>query len=163
MVQLGYQLVFQGETEEDFSTRLANNLENLVLKEGLETIAAFIAEPVMGASGVIPPPATYFEKVQAVVKKYDILFIADDVISAFGRLGTMFGYMPIGAVMVSPQVTEVVYSQSNKLDGSTKLRNTRLSALASISSSSFLEASEVSWSFKVVWSWLLPNRRACRY
>ncbi|TYG40780.1 hypothetical protein ES288_D12G121400v1 [Gossypium darwinii] len=54
-------------------------------------------------------------RVQAVVKKYDILFIADEVISAFGRLGTMFGYMPIGAVMVSPQVTEVVYSQSNKL------------------------------------------------
>ncbi|KAK5810992.1 hypothetical protein PVK06_026309 [Gossypium arboreum] len=150
-----------GETEEDFSTRLANNLENLILKEGPETIAAFIAEPVMGAGGVIPPPATYFEKVrvlkmayiyhyehgftnvalsnamqvQAVVKKYDILFIADEVISAFGRLGTMFGcdkynikpdlvslakalssgYMPIGAVMVSPQVTEVVYSQSNKL------------------------------------------------
>ncbi|XP_012477886.1 vanillin aminotransferase [Gossypium raimondii] len=124
-----------GETEEDFSTRLANNLENLILKEGPETIAAFIAEPVMGAGGVIPPPATYFEKVQAVVNKYDILFIADEVISAFGRLGTMFGcdkynikpdlvslakalssgYMPIGAVMVSPQVTEVVYSQSNKL------------------------------------------------
>ncbi|KAK9018030.1 hypothetical protein V6N11_001020 [Hibiscus sabdariffa] len=113
-----------GETEEDFSTRLANNLENLILKEGPETIAAFIAEPVMGAGGV-----------QAVVRKYDILFIADEVICAFGRLGTMFGcdkynikpdlvslakalssaYVPIGAVMVSPQVTEVVYSQSNKL------------------------------------------------
>uniref|UniRef100_A0A6N2JZZ1 Uncharacterized protein n=1 Tax=Salix viminalis TaxID=40686 RepID=A0A6N2JZZ1_SALVM len=51
-----------GETEEDFSTRLANNLENLILKEGPETIAAFIAEPVMGAGGVIPPPATYFDK-----------------------------------------------------------------------------------------------------
>ncbi|XP_040945884.1 gamma aminobutyrate transaminase 1, mitochondrial isoform X2 [Gossypium hirsutum] len=88
-----------GETKEDFSTRLANNLENLILKEGPETIAVFIAEPVMGAGGVIPPPATYFEK----------------VISAFGRLGTMFGYIPIGAVMVSPQVTEVVYSRSNKL------------------------------------------------
>ncbi|PPD79282.1 hypothetical protein ES288_D03G086300v1 [Gossypium darwinii] len=104
-----------GETKEDFSTRLANNLENLILKEGPETIAVFIAEPVMGAGGVIPPPATYFEKVQAVVKRYDILFIANEVISAFRRLGTMFGYMPIGAVMVSPQVTEVVYSQSNKL------------------------------------------------
>ncbi|KAK4785583.1 hypothetical protein SAY86_002272 [Trapa natans] len=80
-----------GETEEEFSTRLANNLENLILKEGPETIAAFIAEPVMGAGGVIPPPATYFDKIQAVVKKYDILFIADEVICAFGRLGTMFG------------------------------------------------------------------------
>ncbi|MQL41545.1 aminotransferase class III-fold pyridoxal phosphate-dependent enzyme, partial [Escherichia coli] len=65
-----------GETEEEFSTRLANNLEELILKEGPETIAAFIAEPVMGAGGVIPPPSTYFEKIQAVVKKYDILFIA---------------------------------------------------------------------------------------
>lgn len=124
-----------GETEEEFSTRLANNLENLILKEGPETIAAFIAEPVMGAGGVIPPPATYFEKIQAVVKKYDILFIADEVICAFGRLGTMFGcdkynikpdlvslakalssaYMPIGAVLVSPKVSDVIHSQSNEL------------------------------------------------
>lgn len=58
-----------GETEEEFSTRLATNLENLILKEGPETIAAFIAEPVMGAGGVILPPKTYFEKIQAVVKK----------------------------------------------------------------------------------------------
>ncbi|CAH2053044.1 unnamed protein product [Thlaspi arvense] len=70
-----------GETEEEFSTRLAKNLEDLIIKEGPETIGAFIAEPVMGAGGVIPPPATYFEKVQAVVKKYDILFIADEVCS----------------------------------------------------------------------------------
>ncbi|XP_020214352.1 gamma aminobutyrate transaminase 3, chloroplastic [Cajanus cajan] len=124
-----------GETEEEFSTRLANNLEQLILKEGPETIAAFIAEPVMGAGGVMLPPATYFEKVQAVVKKYDILFIADEVICAFGRLGTMFGcdkyninpdlvslakalsssYLPIGAVLVSPEVSEVIHAQSNKL------------------------------------------------
>ncbi|KAK9196430.1 hypothetical protein WN943_004558 [Citrus x changshan-huyou] len=124
-----------GETEEEYSTRLAKNLEDLILKEGPETIAAFIAEPVMGAGGVIPPPATYFEKVQAVVKKYDILFIADEVICAFGRLGTMFGcdkysikpdlvsfakalssaYMPIGAILVSPEVSEVIHSQSNTL------------------------------------------------
>ncbi|KAK4492844.1 hypothetical protein RD792_000169 [Penstemon davidsonii] len=124
-----------GESEEEFSTRLANNLENLIIKEGPETIAAFIAEPVMGAGGVIPPPATYFEKIQAVIKKYDILLIADEVICAFGRLGTMFGsdkygikpdlvslakalssgYVPIGAVLVSPEVNDVIYSQSNKL------------------------------------------------
>ncbi|XP_074572832.1 putative gamma-aminobutyrate transaminase 3, mitochondrial [Curcuma longa] len=124
-----------GETEEEFSTRLANNLENLILKEGPDTIAAFIAEPVMGAGGVILPPKTYFEKVQAVLKKYDILFIADEVITAFGRLGTMFGcdkynikpdlvsiakalssaYLPIGAILVSPEIVDVIYSQSNKL------------------------------------------------
>ncbi|KAL6659300.1 hypothetical protein ACP70R_003340 [Stipagrostis hirtigluma subsp. patula] len=123
------------ETEEEFSTRLANNLENLIIKEGPETIAAFIAEPVMGAGGVILPPKTYFEKIQAVLKKYDILLIADEVITAFGRLGTMFGcdmynikpdlvsiakalssaYMPIGAILVSPEITDVIYSQSNKL------------------------------------------------
>ncbi|XP_075488396.1 gamma aminobutyrate transaminase 3, chloroplastic-like [Primulina tabacum] len=124
-----------GETEEEFSTRLANNLENLILKEGPETIAAFIAEPVMGAGGVILPPEAYFEKIQSVLKKYDILFIADEVICAFGRLGTMFGcdkynikpdlvsiakalssaYMPIGAVLVCPKVYDVIHSQSNKL------------------------------------------------
>ncbi|XP_010525162.1 PREDICTED: gamma-aminobutyrate transaminase POP2, mitochondrial-like [Tarenaya hassleriana] len=124
-----------GETEEEFSTRLTKNLEDLIIKEGPETIAAFIAEPVMGAGGVIPPPATYFEKVQAVLKKYDILFIADEVICAFGRLGTMYGcdkynikpdlvslakalssaYMPIGAILMSPEVADVIYSQSNKL------------------------------------------------
>ncbi|XP_073137988.1 gamma aminobutyrate transaminase 1, mitochondrial-like [Henckelia pumila] len=124
-----------GETEEEFSTRLANKLENLIVKEGPETIAAFIAEPVMGAGGVIPPPPTYFEKIQAVLKKYDILFVADEVICAFGRLGTMFGsdkygikpdlislakalssaYVPIGAVLLSPEFYDVIYSESNKL------------------------------------------------
>ncbi|KAH9621526.1 hypothetical protein KSS87_002892 [Heliosperma pusillum] len=124
-----------GETEEDFATRLVNNLENLILKEGPETIAAFIAEPVMGAGGVMLPPATYFEKIQAVLKKYDILLIADEVICGFGRLGEMFGcdkynikpdlvsvakalssaYMPIGAVLVSPEISDVIHSQSNKL------------------------------------------------
>ncbi|KAM0899879.1 hypothetical protein ACQ4PT_021007 [Festuca glaucescens] len=123
------------ETEEEFSTRLANNLESLILKEGPETIAAFIAEPVMGAGGVILPPKSYFEKVQAVLKKYDILLIADEVITAFGRLGTMFGcdkynikpdlvsiakalssaYMPIAAILVSPEIADVIHSESNKL------------------------------------------------
>ncbi|CAA3031581.1 gamma aminobutyrate transaminase 1, mitochondrial-like [Olea europaea subsp. europaea] len=70
---------------------MAKNLEDLILKERPETIAAFIVEPLMGAAGVIPPPATYFEKIQAVLTKYDILFIADEIICGFGRLGTMFG------------------------------------------------------------------------
>ncbi|EEE56165.1 hypothetical protein OsJ_05081 [Oryza sativa Japonica Group] len=124
-----------GETEEEFATRLADNLENLILKQGPETIAAFIAEPVIGAGGVILPPKTYFEKIQAVVKKYDILFIVDEVITGFGRLGTMFGsdlynikpdlvslakalssaYAPIGAILVSPEISDVIHSHSNKL------------------------------------------------
>jgi len=98
------------ETEEEFSTRLANNLENLVLKEGPETIAAFIAEPVMGAGGVILPPKTYFEKIQAVLKKYDILLIADEVITAFGRLGTMFG---CDMYNIKPDLVSI--AKSNKL------------------------------------------------
>jgi 4-aminobutyrate--pyruvate transaminase len=67
------------ESEEEYSSRLADNLEKLILKEGPETIAAFIAEPLMGAGGVIPPPATYWDKVQPILKKYDILLIADEV------------------------------------------------------------------------------------
>ena len=70
---------------------MAESLEPLILQEGPDTVAAFIAEPVMGAGGVIVPPATYFEKIQAVLKKYDILFIADEVICGFGRTGNMFG------------------------------------------------------------------------
>ncbi|KAJ1268207.1 hypothetical protein BS78_07G119200, partial [Paspalum vaginatum] len=124
-----------GETEEEFATRLANNLENLIIREGPETIAAFIAEPVIGAGGVIPPPKTYFEKIQTMLKKYEILFIADEVITGFGRLGTMFGcdlynikpdlvslakalssaYAPIGALLVSPEISDVVHSHSDKV------------------------------------------------
>uniref|UniRef100_A0A0E0CDU3 Uncharacterized protein n=1 Tax=Oryza meridionalis TaxID=40149 RepID=A0A0E0CDU3_9ORYZ len=131
----GASISLTGETEEEFATRLADNLENLILKEGPETIAAFIAEPVIGAGGVILPPKTYFEKIQAVVKKYDILFIVDEVITGFGRLGTMFGsdlynikpdlvslakalssaYAPIGAILVSPEISDVIHSHSNKL------------------------------------------------
>ncbi|CAF1931303.1 hypothetical protein Bca4012_073239 [Brassica carinata] len=118
----------KGETEEEPSTRLAKNLEDLIIKEGPETIGDFIAKPVMGAGGVIPPPATYFEKIQAVVKKYDILFIADeardnvccdkynikpDLVSLAKALSS--AYLPIGAILMSQEVADVIYSQSNKL------------------------------------------------
>jgi 4-aminobutyrate--pyruvate transaminase len=126
-----------GESEEEFSTRLAENLEKLIIKEGPETIAAFIGEPVMGAGGVMPPPATYWDKIQPILKKYDILLIADEVVCAFGRLGTMFGcekynikpdlvsiakalssaYMPIGAVLMSQQIFDEVANKSNELGG----------------------------------------------
>ncbi|CAD6266231.1 unnamed protein product [Miscanthus lutarioriparius] len=124
-----------GETEEEFASRLANNLENLIPKEGPESIAAFIVEPVIGAGGVILPPNTYFEKIQAVVKKHGILFVVDEVITGFGRLGTMFGsdlynikpdlvslakalssaYAPIGAIIVSREISDVIHSHINKL------------------------------------------------
>lgn len=88
----------EGESEEAFATRMADNLEKRILEEGPETVAAFIAEPVMGAGGVIPPPATYFDKVQPILKKYDVLFIADEVICGFGRTGNMWGSQTYGLV-----------------------------------------------------------------
>lgn len=113
-----------GETEEEFATRLARNLETLIRKEGPDTIAAFIAEPVLGAGGVITPPKTYFEKIQNVLHAHQIPFIADEVICGFGRTGEMWGcdtygikpdiittskcltsgYFPMGAVMLSADV-----------------------------------------------------------
>ncbi|MEJ2044905.1 MAG: aminotransferase [Reinekea sp.] len=80
-----------GESEADFVTRITANLEALILREGPDTIAAFIAEPITGASGVIVPPPGYYEKVQAILNKYDILFWADEVITGFGRTGQDFG------------------------------------------------------------------------
>jgi 4-aminobutyrate--pyruvate transaminase len=79
------------ETETQFVDRITGNLEQLILSEGPESIAAFIAEPITGASGVIVPPAGYYEKVQAILDKYDILFWADEVITGFGRTGNLFG------------------------------------------------------------------------
>ena len=79
------------ETEGQFVDRISQNLEQLIIDQGPETIAAFIAEPITGASGVIVPPAGYYEKVQAILDKYDILFWADEVITGFGRTGNVFG------------------------------------------------------------------------
>ncbi|MBM3517472.1 MAG: aspartate aminotransferase family protein [Alphaproteobacteria bacterium] len=130
-----YRYAEPDESEEDFATRLTGNLEKLILAEGPDTVAAFIAEPVMGAIGAVPPPRTYFEKVQAILRKYDILFIVDEVICGFGRTGNMFAtetydlqpdsvsfakmlsaaYMPISAVMVSQQIYDVIADESNKL------------------------------------------------
>jgi len=124
-----------GETEEAYAARIAANLEQLILREGPDTIAAFFAEPVMGAGGVIVPPATYFDRVQPVLKKYDILFVVDEVICGFGRTGQMFGsqtfnlqpdiitvakalsggYLPISANLVSAKLYEIILAQSDKL------------------------------------------------
>lgn len=84
------------ESEAQFVDRVAANLEQLILHEGPETIAAMICEPVTGASGVIVPPAGYYEKIQAVLAKYDILFWADEVITGFGRTGEIFGSTAMG-------------------------------------------------------------------
>ncbi len=124
-----------GESEEAFATRLAQDLEDLILREGPETIAAFFGEPVMGAGGVIVPPATYWEKIQAVLKKYDILLVADEVICGFGRVGTMFAcehfgitpdilvlskqlsssYLPISAIVLNDKMFEPIADESNRI------------------------------------------------
>jgi 4-aminobutyrate--pyruvate transaminase len=85
-----------GESEESYATRLAANLEKLILREGPDTVAAFIAEPLMGVGGVLLPPRTYFEKVQAVLAKYDVLLIDDEVITGFGRTGEIWGAQAFG-------------------------------------------------------------------
>ncbi|MBP2293057.1 aspartate aminotransferase family protein [Azospirillum rugosum] len=130
-----YHFAEPGETEEDFATRLAESLEAQILAEGPDTIAAMFAEPVMGAGGVIVPPATYFPKIQAVLKKYDILLVADEVICGFGRTGNFWGsqtmgmqpdilscakqlssgYLPISAVMVSEKIYQACVDESKKI------------------------------------------------
>lgn len=81
----------EGETEESFSCRRAAELEELIVREGPETIGAFIAEPVLGTGGITPPPTGYWREIQAVLKRYDVLLIADEVICGFGRTGADFG------------------------------------------------------------------------
>lgn len=130
-----YRFGLNGESEEAFATRLADNLEKLILEEGPDTVAAFFAEPVMGAGGVIVPPASYFQKIQAVLRKYDVLLIADEIITGFGRTANMFGcqtfgiepdmismakalssaYAPISALMVSERIFKILQEQSAKI------------------------------------------------
>ena len=127
-----YQYALPGESEAQFVDRLAVELEDTILREGPETVAAFIAEPVQGAGGVIIPPPGYFAKVQAILKKYDVLFIADEVITGFGRLGQAFGtqvfdlkpdmitvakmmtsaYVPMSALYVSDAIYQAVADAS---------------------------------------------------
>ncbi len=85
-----------GQSEEEFSAHCAAELEKLILDEGPDTVAAFIGEPVLGTGGIVPPPAGYWAAIQAVLKKYDILLIADEVVTGFGRLGSMFGSQHYG-------------------------------------------------------------------
>ncbi|MVO18713.1 aspartate aminotransferase family protein [Parasedimentitalea huanghaiensis] len=80
-----------GMSEEEFAADCAAKLEEMILAEGPDTIAAFIGEPVLGTGGIVPPPTGYWPAIQAVLKKYDILLIADEVVTGFGRLGSMFG------------------------------------------------------------------------
>lgn len=91
-----YRNAEPGESEEDYASRLAADLERLILAEDPETIAAFIAEPLMGVGGVLAPPASYFQKIQAILDKYEILLIDDEVICGFGRTGELWGAQTFG-------------------------------------------------------------------
>jgi L-2,4-diaminobutyrate transaminase len=86
----------RSQTEEQFSAHCAAKLEELILAEGPDTIAAFIGEPILGTGGIVPPPKGYWAAIQAVLTKYDILLVADEVVTGFGRLGTMFGSVHYG-------------------------------------------------------------------
>jgi len=130
-----YRNALPGESEEAFAERLAAELEKMILDEGPETVAAFIGEPLMGAGGVIVPPNTYWDRVQEVCRKYDVLIVADEVINGFGRLGTMFGcesfgikpdilvcskqitssYLPLAAVLISDAIYQAMADQSDRL------------------------------------------------
>jgi L-2,4-diaminobutyrate transaminase len=123
-----------GMTDAEFVQALAQELEETILDEGPETVAAFIAEPVQAAGGVIIPPEGYFPAIQEVLDRYDVLLIADEVVTGFGRLGQMFGstahqvrpdlitiakgltsaYVPLSACMVSPRVWDVISAESDK-------------------------------------------------
>ena len=122
----------ENETEEDFTNRMAKNLEDLILKEDPDTIAGFVAEPVQGAGGVIPPSKGYFDLIQPILKKYKIPLIADEVICGFGRTGNLWGcqtydikpdiiisskcltagYFPMGAVIVNKEFADEFTSAS---------------------------------------------------
>lgn len=99
-----------GESEEEFADRRARELEELILAEGPETIAAFIAEPINGAGGVVVPPAGYFPKIQTVLSKYDILMWDDEVITGFGRTGADFGATSLD---IKPQMMSLAKSLSS--------------------------------------------------
>ena len=130
-----YWAAGDGLTEEEFTDQLVQEITNMIEREGADTIAAFIAEPIMGAGGVILPPVGYFEKIQKILKANDILFIADEVICGFGRLGKNFGsevfaldpdimtiakgitsgYQPLSGCIVSQEVYEGLEKGSDEI------------------------------------------------
>ena len=130
-----YRFGVDGESEAEFTARLAANLEALIEREGGDTIAAMIAEPVMGAGGVIVPPQGYFEAIQPILKAHDIILIADEVITGFCRTGNWWGsqtlgmvpqtlsvakqmtsaYAPLGAVLVPEDIYQSYVDHSRQL------------------------------------------------
>jgi len=130
-----YREGLPGETEDEFATRLATEIEDLILREGPETVAAFFAEPVMGTGGCVVPPKGYYEKVQAVLARHDVLFVVDEVICGFGRTGNWWGsqtfdlrpdmitsakaltaaYQPLSALLLSERIYQAMKVQADKI------------------------------------------------
>ncbi|MEM6762149.1 MAG: aminotransferase class III-fold pyridoxal phosphate-dependent enzyme [Pseudomonadota bacterium] len=105
-------------SEEEFSAHCAKRLEEMIEAEGADTIAAFIAEPMLGTGGIVPPPAGYWEAVQPILKKHDILIIADEVVCGFGRLGSMFGSTHYGIAPDFMSIAKGLTSAYAPLSGS---------------------------------------------
>ena len=128
-----YRNAQPGMSQRAFSRQLAAELDKLIEQEGADTVAAFFAEPVMGAGGLYPPPEGYFEEIVPVLRRHDVLLVVDEVITGFGRLGTYWGsqafglepdlisaakgitsgYFPISACLVSQKVWDVIESKAN--------------------------------------------------
>jgi putrescine---pyruvate transaminase len=131
-----FEEALPGESAAEFGVRAAGWLEDKILELGADKVAAFIAEPVQGAGGVIIPPDTYWPEIQRIVDKYGILLVSDEVICAFGRLGHWFayekfgykpdlvtfakavtsGYIPLGGVMVGNRVAQVLIEQGGEFN-----------------------------------------------
>ena len=130
-----YRYAEAGETEDQFTDRMAKDLDDLIQREGPDTVAAFIAEPIMGAGGVIIPPESYFPKINAVLARYGVRYIADEVICGFGRTGNWFGtttmgmtpssismakaitsaYFPMGAITIEEELYQAMLDESRKI------------------------------------------------
>lgn len=126
----------EGETEAQFTARMAAELEETIQREGADTIAGFFAEPVMGAGGVIPPSDGYFQAIQPILQKYGIPLIADEVITGFGRTGEVWGcetygftpdaiissknltagFFPMGAVILGPALTDRLQAAADAIE-----------------------------------------------
>ncbi len=130
-----YRYAQEGESEDAFATRMADELEALIVAEGPETVAAFFAEPVMGAGGGLVPPQTYFDKVQTVLARHEVLFVVDEVICGFGRTGNWWGsqtfdlrpdiitcakalsgaFQPISAILIGEKIYQAMLEESRKV------------------------------------------------
>ncbi len=130
-----YRFGLDGETEDEFSTRMAADLEDMIIREGPDTVAGFFAEPIMGAGGVIIPPEAYYARIQGVLEKYDVRYIGDEVICGFGRTGKWFGcetmgmkphsismakaitsaYLPLSAITIEEDLYQAMLAESEKI------------------------------------------------